>query len=541
MDQECPQCGYGTTNKSRNDLARMTIQDEITAVQDRVRVLDSEITRLNEERARLLRRCNELQSPVKKYLPPEVLSSIFQFACSLDELTKLYTNVDSLIQSWPRGTDPSNWETNGPYFPVVLGSVCSFWRQVVRSTPQAWTTIALEVRHRTAVSHAHLLRLYLSASLTLPCSVEVDCRREQLLKGREPPSTRNDRLEEALLPIRNVLLDPENMLKITKLRLIAPPYKWCSLIPASYPRLQSLSLAHWPSQARGQSTSLELDLRDSRCLTHCYLTGIINITLPWSQITDLALASLPIATSLDILFQCKNLQSCRIRHPDPISPAPQPVHHQRGLVTLTNLSFLEWAPSILTQSTSLLFGCLNLPALHSLQWDGPLAAPEDPQSWILALQFFARLPTTMTSIHITGESLGGVNSKDLLNALPQLETLMIDGLKLVSAVVSMIAALGLDNPSQAGQPLLPVLRTLDLKDCSGGPPSRFEKLRACLIKMLCDRYLRSDLGLCVKINLQLGWLDDEVDDLLELVRNGYEFELWESGKRVEWIRPTKTD
>ncbi|KAF9449413.1 hypothetical protein P691DRAFT_791138 [Macrolepiota fuliginosa MF-IS2] len=231
--------------------------------------------RLNEERARLLRRCNELQPPVKKYLPPEVLSGIFQLACCPNLPTKPYTDADPLIESWPRGTDPSNWETNGPYIPVVLGSVCSFWRQVVRSTPQARTSIVLEVRHRTAASRAHLLRLYRVGLFPVLTSTRVGV----FDSGFLPPA------------------------------------------PESIPNLLAIT---------------ELDLRDSHYPTHVYLTGLIDIILPWSQITDLVLASPSITTSLDILFQCKNLQSCQIRHLDSISPAPQPVHHRRGLVTLIN-------------------------------------------------------------------------------------------------------------------------------------------------------------------------------------------------------------
>ncbi|KAF9443286.1 hypothetical protein P691DRAFT_609822, partial [Macrolepiota fuliginosa MF-IS2] len=117
-------------------------QDEITLVQDRICVLESKIASLNEERAQLLRRCNELRSPVKKYLPPEVLSNIFQFACS-DALTKSHANTNVLMQTLPYDIDLPNWKSNGPYLPVVLGSVCSFWRQVVQSTPQVWTIIKL--------------------------------------------------------------------------------------------------------------------------------------------------------------------------------------------------------------------------------------------------------------------------------------------------------------------------------------------------------------------------------------------------------------
>ncbi|KAF9443285.1 hypothetical protein P691DRAFT_809192 [Macrolepiota fuliginosa MF-IS2] len=93
--------------------------------------------------------------------------------------------------------------------------------------------------------------------------------------------------------------------------------------------------------------------------------------------------------------------------------------------------------------------------------------------------------------------------------------------------------LGRDNPSQAGQPFLPALRTLEITGAPHYHFSRIDELPPYLIEMLWDRHRRSDLGLCIKLGFRLDWSDDDIEYLRGLVRSGYEFELWQEGRRIE--------
>lgn len=74
----------------------------------------------------LLSRRNEM-TPVVDLLPPELLSSIFEFACRPQKLST-GTGADS--------------EGKSPQHPLRLGAVSFYWRQIVWSTPRLWNKIS---------------------------------------------------------------------------------------------------------------------------------------------------------------------------------------------------------------------------------------------------------------------------------------------------------------------------------------------------------------------------------------------------------------
>lgn len=506
--------------------------------------MDAEILILSEERARLLRRCNELKSPIRKYLPPEILSNIFRYASPpIDFPTRHFDTSERVINTY---TSPlPDLETNSPYLPVLLGSVCSYWRQVAQSTPELWNTLVLDVRRRTAVNHAQLLQLCLSKSKALPLEVEMDFRREQRVNHGEPLKDRGNKIVAALRPIQGVLFDPDTMPKMRTLRLIAPPCEWLPLIPASFPNLEDLSLG-WPFRfSMRPPASLVLDLSNLRRLTRVTLSREVKLVLPWSQITNLKLLCLPIHVCLDILFRCENLEKCRVRHifAESRSDLAAIPALQGEPISLNRLQFLEWPP-ISVPLMITFFQRLHLPSLRRLRWEG-ISAIWGEGARESALGFFTRLPKTMTTLELVGDTLSRTahqNSMipDFLNTIPHLQILIVNGgIQLDSPLGHILETLGLDNPgSQTGGPFLPALRVLEIKI----PPTearlpQSSLLKSQLIKMLMNRHLRSDLGLSVKLNAELNWTDDQKEELRELVRAGFRLELWERNKSAKWIRP----
>ena len=92
--------------------------------------------RLTLKRYSLKRKINRLQSPIVRHLPPDVMSTIFEFCLpdfSDDELYP-YAKEDLSI-------------------PLSLGAICSYWRDIAWSTPTLWSSLVVHVTNNVASVH----------------------------------------------------------------------------------------------------------------------------------------------------------------------------------------------------------------------------------------------------------------------------------------------------------------------------------------------------------------------------------------------------
>ncbi len=172
-DISCPRCGhfFGCSEKLENfgnhliggGPAGLSLcgqrEGDVTVIQEELRRLDGLIHQLNQNRARLLHKVNQMQAATRR-LPPEVLSTIFQFARPPIDFDARRTPSEFLA-------DPDLWrETREAEddFQLVLSAVSCHWRQVVWATPQLWTTISVEVCQTGGKSNLSLLSLYFENS-----------------------------------------------------------------------------------------------------------------------------------------------------------------------------------------------------------------------------------------------------------------------------------------------------------------------------------------------------------------------------------------
>jgi hypothetical protein len=181
------------------------------------------------------------------------------------------------------------------------------------------------------------------------------------------------------------------------------------------------------------------------------------------------------------------------------------------------------------------FSRLNLPSLRRLRWEG------NGDLWgsgakELALNFFQRLPTTMTTLELIGETFVTAQQRDtvgaLLSVIPQLEHLILDGIRSEVPLANILEALGCDEDvSASGRLLLPALRVLEFRNSQKCRLLPTFDLRARLIDMLQGRYLRADCGLCIKLDVELKWSDEQK----QLIRDKFRIGLWEAGRKVDWL------
>ena len=119
--------------------------------------LDALSERLRLKRHDLTRKINQFHSPIVRQLPPDVTSTIFEFC--LPDFT------DHQLSPHTR-EDLS--------FPLSLGAICSYWREIAWSTPSLWSSLV--VRFPSKFKHdsytaTGIAQEWLARSGQLPLSI----------------------------------------------------------------------------------------------------------------------------------------------------------------------------------------------------------------------------------------------------------------------------------------------------------------------------------------------------------------------------------
>ena len=127
---------------------------------DELAELDALLERLRLKRYDLKRKINQFHSPIIRQLPPDIMSTIFEFC--LPDFTDHYLTPYS-------GDDLS--------FPLSLGAICSYWREIAWSTPSLWSSLVVRVpSQRDSHIVTGIAREWLARSGQLPLSIRISSR-----------------------------------------------------------------------------------------------------------------------------------------------------------------------------------------------------------------------------------------------------------------------------------------------------------------------------------------------------------------------------
>ena len=126
---------------------------------DELAELDTLLERIKLKRYDLKRKINRLHSPIVRRLPPDVTSTIFEFCLPFINFSDY--QVLAFI-----GEDIS--------FPLSLGAICTYWRDIAWSTPSLWSSLVIRVkiRHDPRII-ADLAQEWLARSGQLPLSIRI--------------------------------------------------------------------------------------------------------------------------------------------------------------------------------------------------------------------------------------------------------------------------------------------------------------------------------------------------------------------------------
>ncbi|KAF5350055.1 hypothetical protein D9756_009299 [Leucocoprinus leucothites] len=318
--------------------------EEVVFLTATVQRLDSEIARLNSARAALLRRLNAIR-PISRALPPETLALIFAAAAQPPSSSSSTTKSPTSRAS-----------------PLLIGSVCSHWRQIAWSTPILWTfTDPVPIHRNAQPSDAHLLRLYFANARALPIHVQI-----KLDRLSSSPSASSEEILRAVF-----IENSHNIASLVCTSKSSLRQRWAMLAPklthAQFPQLRKVEIS-----LRGAPLSRydEAMFVNAPVLTRISFMGyhLPHETLRlWEQMTVLELSALPASQCLETLVKCTRLQEFRCTSPRPPHRSVDVVMHNPStqVVELEHLTKFEWVGSLADWDV-FLYTYVRLPNLRHL-------------------------------------------------------------------------------------------------------------------------------------------------------------------------------
>ncbi|KAF9478589.1 hypothetical protein BDN70DRAFT_38804 [Pholiota conissans] len=166
MSNLCQYCNYPAEDEYQCDPDDSNACDacrKLGELQEKIKEIWATLVRLKTERSKLKEEANRHHGKFIHRLPPEVVANIFEFCLPVDPM-----NIDFEFQTVSR---------NVIWAPLVLSGVCSWWRTVVRSTPQLWSTIILPFfpqnpNYPTKLA-PRFVKAWLDRSGELPLSINI--------------------------------------------------------------------------------------------------------------------------------------------------------------------------------------------------------------------------------------------------------------------------------------------------------------------------------------------------------------------------------
>ena len=318
-DPVAPSFGAGAPNVQRANLDA------------EIDVVDQLILKLRMERARLCKKRNTL-SPISLSLPPEILSEIF-----------LYAGLSNLSSK----SDSSNVTV-----PLLLGKVCTAWRQIAWSMSELWSCIDIRVSRKRSDTQAALLREWLERSGHRPLSISLTSENDE------------HSWRDALTPTAVISELASVCYKWQKIDLFLPEawYECLSKIGNHLPLLTSVTVHPSANEfiPRPMHVFSEAPLLHEVSFSHYYLH---DVSLPWGQLTKLKAKCISTDECLEAIQRSTQLVDC---HFEDVYPPEDQFPLPSSPVVNQHLKILRVVLSTGTVIAPLL-DRLTLPSLHSLE------------------------------------------------------------------------------------------------------------------------------------------------------------------------------
>jgi F-box-like len=331
-------------------------------------------TYLTAKRYDLKRKINRFHSPIVRQLPPDVISTVFEF-CLPDF---------SDYQPFPSKVDLC--------FPLSLGAICSYWREIAWSTPRLWSSLVVCLKPHTAI-----VQEWLARSGQLPLSIRILSHPYKLI----PRDWR-----QAISALADIINQYSN--RWFDLDLCIPQYfyQFFRAIDNHAPILRSIRFDS-SYACDGQKFQLTCPRLERAHLSSSPMDGI---DIQWDNLTHLTLDNISFIDSFHVLRRTPRLVFCKISYAQlEIGPSQPLILASLRTLLIPNYCFYEYLNNLIT------------PCLEELS----LSSYSNVKMNIIA-SFFERSACSLRSFSMIFEVSAYLEGfMSLLPLIPSLKTLSI--------------------------------------------------------------------------------------------------------------------
>ena len=281
--------------------------DEGCDPRDELAELDALAERLRLKRYDLKRKINRHHSPIIRHLPPDVMSTIFEFCLTdfTDRQLFLYRKEDFLI-------------------PLSLGAICSYWRDIAWSTPSLWSSMVVGIANQRDLHISTCIaQEWLARSGQLPLSIRISSR-----------SYNHNAISHIISALANVINQYSN--RWSELDLYIPGFYYqCFHATHNHaPILKSIRF-QCPFNSNTVNSNFQLTCPRLERASLC-LFPMDGTNIQWDNLTHLNLQSMSVTNSFLILRKTPRLVFCKV-----LGCCPPYMEQSTGVLVLTSLRSLQ--------------------------------------------------------------------------------------------------------------------------------------------------------------------------------------------------------
>jgi F-box-like len=469
---------YQTQARS-NTVTLSDLRRELEDLRSHITQIETLLKQLRENEVGLKKTINQYSSSISR-LPPEIMADIFE-TC-LPEITGAWrSDANRRRKTVPHAT-----------MPLVIGKVCSAWRELAWLTPKLWSGISLSLEDCTS-KDCELLEQWLSRSGRSPLSIHMMFDKNGATAG------------DATHSILHTIANCSERWRDVYFAFPASFYKQLNSIRNRLPLLRTLSLVTRIIDVGLERNFQHFSAAPRLCHVEIYGYDRELMNIPLDQVTKLSLSVVEAGDCMEALRRFPGLSHCTFEYMYAGRNAP------RFPALVSQVKYLKFVMHR-AQLFSTFLESLTLPDAEEFRID--MCCGRLPHSTLISL--VSRSGCSLQRLALVKSSCEAAELRALFSAIPSLAELQVYGCEISDGGILQL----LDLSKNDAATVLPNLQALKLVDQDGADFSDLGSMilsRWQIQSARRDRMTRSRFSVAVMWDaIAAAGLQANVDQLAQL-------------------------